>query len=113
MVADVAPDSTTSIVDVVENLATARGSLRMTWRGAAHGAQQDDEGVRQARVQRGGTDLEHRVGVVEDLGGGGEQPDAGVVAPPAGLVVELRRLGPHAGPADHLGDGVVAAWART
>ena len=44
---------------------------------AAHGAQQDDQAVREARVQGGGTDLEHRVGVVEDLGGRGEEPDAG------------------------------------
>ncbi len=33
MVAEVAPDSTISIVDVVLNLATARGSWRNTWRG--------------------------------------------------------------------------------
>ena len=32
-VAEVAPDSTISIVDVVLNFATARGSWRKTWRG--------------------------------------------------------------------------------
>ena len=33
MTAEVAPDSTISIVEVVLNLATARGSCRKTWRG--------------------------------------------------------------------------------
>ena len=73
----------------------------------AHGAQEQHDRVRQSTVQGRRADLEHRGRVPEDLGGRGEQPDPGVVAPPAGLVVEL--LGGVREPAqrEHPCDGVV------
>ncbi len=51
-------------------------------------------------------------GSSSDLGGRREQPDAGVVAPPAGLVLELVGRERHAGALQDLGDGVLAGRRR-